>query len=151
VRAVIDTSSLVSLARAGLLDVLAACGLHFVLLGAVRGEAVESGLAHGHADAAAIEARIAGWSIEPGAVGASVDEMVLRAASTVGVLISNDLALGRRARNQGTSWLRTADLVLLAVAAGGLTRELGRSAMLSLRDAGRLAPLLAADYLAELS
>lgn len=147
----IDTSSLISLARAGLLDVLESCGLRFVLLDVVRIEAVEEGAAKGYADATAIRARIAGWPVDPVPAARSVDETVLRAAAEVGLVITNDLALGRRARNLGASWLRTADLVLLAAATGGLTREVAAAAIVSLRDAGRLAPVLAGAYLEELS
>ena len=139
------------MARAGLLDLLDTCGLTFVLIEPVRTEAVEQGMAHGHVDATAIESRIGSWRVEPVPLYATVDETVLRAASTAGVLISNDLALGRRARNLGTSWLRTADLIVLSMTAGRMTREMARSAVISLRDAGRATPMLATSYLEELS
>lgn len=55
--------------------------------------------------------------------------------------------LGRRARNLGVQWLRTADLLV----AGGLPVAEARAALVALRDSGRVTPALVDQYLEELS
>lgn len=67
-----------------------------------------------------------------------VDDAVLRVAQTVGGMLSNDLALGRRAANLGVTWLRTADLVMVCVRAGGLAPDHGLASLEALHDAGRI-------------
>ncbi len=81
---------------------------------------------------------------------ATADAAVLQSAKDIGVLVTNDLALGRRARNLGVAWLRTADLVILAVRVGGISRAEGVAAVAALRDARRITAELAEDYLEEL-
>nr|MDQ6948409.1 hypothetical protein [Actinomycetota bacterium] len=76
---------------------------------------------------------------------------VLAAARGVGTLITNDLALGRRARNLGVRWLRTADLVVFATRASTIGAGGARDAIVALRDAGRLSHELAVEYLEELA
>lgn len=150
--AIVDSSSLISLARAGLLQLLAHTVIRPVVLDAVRAEAVDAGQSGGHPDAAAIEAAIVGVSTkETDADLRSVDAMVLQAAREVGLLVANDLALGRRARNLGVRWLRTADLVLLLVATEALTDDDGRRAILALLDSGRITAELSDAYLEELT
>lgn len=150
--AIIDSSSLISLAHAGLLQILAHSAVQPVILDVVRAEAVDAGLAGGHPDAAAIEAAIVGLQEQevPRATDA-VDAAVLDAARGVGVLVANDLALGRRARNLGVRWLRTADLVVLLVATGALANDEGRRAILALLDSGRITAELSESYLEELA
>ena len=150
VRAVVDTSTLVSLARAGQLTVLDHVPASLVVLDVVVDEAVRDGRAHGHPDAAAIEAALAGRTITPAQAGPTVDGAVLHAATGAGMLLSNDLALGRRARNAGVRWLRTADLVILSHVTGGLDADQARAAVLALGDSGRLTADLTDAYLREL-
>lgn len=149
--AILDSSSLISLARAGLLQLLSHTAIRPMILDAVRAEAVDAGLSGGHPDAAAIEAAIVSMSTrEADADLQTVDAMVLDAAKRVGLLVANDLALGRRARNLGVRWLRTADLVVLSVATGALVKEEGRRAILALLDSGRMTAELSDAYLDEL-
>lgn len=150
-RAVVDTSTLVSLARAGHLGILELSGLTPVVLDVVHAEAVDAGRAGGHADAVAIEAAVAGHELNAVDPTGSVDARVLHAAASVGLLLTNDLALGRRARNLGVRWLRTADLVVLAHRSGQLQAPAARAVIVALRDAGRLTAALADAYVEELS
>ncbi len=116
----------------------------------VRAETVASGLASGHPDAAAIEAAIAplaGVETEP---AGSVDQAVLAAALGVGTLVSNDLALGRRAANLGVRWLRTADLLILCVKTGTVSQDDARAVLNALHAAGRLTSALLTSYLEEI-
>ncbi|MBM4246846.1 MAG: hypothetical protein FJ148_24145 [Deltaproteobacteria bacterium] len=147
--AVIDASSLISFARAGLLDLLRRVPFDLVLLAEVRAEAVTSGLVSGHADAAAIEAATRPLSVRASKAGSRrpVDAVVVEAATAAGLLIANDLALGRRARNLGAQWLRSADVVVLLADLGRIDRLLARAAVVALRDASRITPELAAAYL----
>src|SRR4051794_25042452 len=94
-----DSSSLISLARSGLLQLLSRVPVEAVILDVVAEESVDAGLAGGHADAAAIEEAIAGFTRRRADREVSADAAVLAAAREVGTLIANDLALGRRARN----------------------------------------------------
>lgn len=150
-RAVIDTASLISLARAGHLGLLVALPVDLVVLDVVLGEAVTEGLAGGHADAAAIESALSDLAVVTAARTTTVDAAVLSAAVDVGMLLSSDLALGRRARSAGARWLRTADLVILVHRLGRLDVEQSRAAVDALLHSGRLAPELARTYLEELS
>lgn len=149
--AVVDTSTLISLSRSGLLALLADAPFTPVILDVVHQEAVTSGLVGGHPDAAAIESALQGRPVEPsdGDRG-SADDRVLFAAAEIGVLIANDLALGRRARNLGAGWLRTADMVVWMVRDDRLPASAGTAAIVALRDAGRLTNELAERYLEEI-
>lgn len=146
-----DSSSLISLARSGLLPLLARLPLEPLILDVVAQESITEGLARGHADAAAIEAAIAGRALQESDRSVSIDTAVLTAARVAGTLVSNDLALGRRARNHGVRWLRTADLILLAFRTGSIAGPEARAGVLALRDALRITPELAADYLEDLA
>lgn len=148
--AVLDTSTLVSLARGGLLALLAEAPFSPVILDVVQDEAVRSGLAGGHPDAAAIEAALDGHPVEHTAQGGSADDRVLAAAAGVGLLISNDLALGRRARNLGVAWVRTSDVIIWMTRADRISASAGVAAITALRDAGRISEALADSYLEEL-
>lgn len=151
-RAVVDTSSLISLARSGHLGLLDVVPVELVVLDVVFGEAVADGLAGGHADAAAIESALSSLAaVRAAAPAATVDSAVLGAAIDAGMLLSNDLALGRRARNAGVRWLRTADLVVLAHRLGRLDVEQSRAVVDALLHSGRLTPELARTFLEELS
>lgn len=150
-RVVVDSSTWISLARSGLLPIVERVPVEPVVLDVVRAECVRGGLAGGHADAAVIETLFAGMETEAttGTTG-STDETVLGAARRVGALVTNDLALGRRARTLGLLWLRTADLVVWSVRVGNLSATEGRRAITALRAAGRLTDELAQDYIEEL-
>jgi hypothetical protein len=145
-----DSSSLISLARSGLLQLLSRVPVEAVILDVVAEESVDVGLAGGHADAVAIEEALAGLPRRRSDREVSADAAVLAAARVAGTLVANDLALGRRARNLGVRWLRTADLVVFAYRTSAIGADEGRAAIVALRDAGRLSPELAADYLEEL-
>lgn len=151
VRAVVDTSTWISCVRAGLLSLVDQCALDVVLLDVVHAEAVTAGVAGGYADATAVAAALRGRPMTAAAPATTPDAAVLQAAMESGLLVTNDLALGRRARNMGIGWLRTADLAILAVRAGGISPAEGRSAIAALRQAGRITPELAEDYLKELA
>ena len=65
-------------------------------------------------------------------------------------MITNDVALGRRALNLGVGWLRTADLVVVSARLNRITPERGRAALQSLHDSGRITPELLDAYRKEL-
>lgn len=81
----------------------------------------------------------------------TADEAVLDAAAQIGVLLTNDVALGRRAANLGVRWLRTADLVVLCVRASRLDTQGGFRALDALSSAGRISEQLLIDYRKEVS
>jgi rRNA-processing protein FCF1 len=148
--AVIDSSTLISLARTGLLPLLAQTPLVPIVLDVVWRETVDAGLAGSHPDLAAIETTISRLPVRPTPPSsAPVDAAVLAATREIGILVTNDLALGRRARNIGQRWLRTTDLIALAIDAGTLSAGEGRRAILALLDAGRITSELANAYLEE--
>lgn len=155
-RIAVDSSTLISLAWAGQLDLLSCSPVPLVVPDDVRREAVVEGLARGHPDAVAIE-----WAIKALPDGTSetgstptgsptVDHAVLEAGRVHGALLTNDLALGRRAANVGMRWLRTADLVVLCVRAGEVSKARGAAALRALRDARRITEDLLDAYLEEL-
>lgn len=147
----VDSSVLISLAWAGLLDLLHHCPLDLVVPEEVRQETVVAGLSHGHADAAAIEGAVKPLDSVSVPEARSVDEAVLHLGRTEGVLLTNDVALGRRAANLGANWLRTADLVVLCVRADRIERARGLAALAALFDAGRLTTELLDAYRTELA
>lgn len=149
-RAVVDSSTWISGARAGLLPLVDHCALEVITLDVVHAEVVTAGVAGGYADATAVEAALAGRPVTKAPAAATPDAAVLQAASEPGLLVTNDLALGRRARNMGIAWLRTADLVIFAVRTGAISAGEGSAAVTALRDAGRMTAGLAEDYLEEL-
>lgn len=116
----------------------------------VRHETVVQGIAEGHPDAAAIDAALKGFDVVPGQSAETVDAAVLRAAQKFGLLVSNDVGLGRRAASLGVSWLRTADLVLLCVRAGRIARDEARAALDGLAATGRITATLRGAYEEEL-
>ena len=150
-RAVIDTSSLISLAWAGQLDLLRALPLDVVVLDAGHPEGVVDGRARGYTDAGAIEQAIRVAERLVGSPHASVAEAVVVAGAAVGVVIANDQVLGRRSQNLGARWLRTADLVVLAERTGRIDHTRARGAIHALHAAGRITDQLKADYLAEIA
>lgn len=150
-RAVVDSSSWISLARSGLLGVLSTVDVEPVLLDVVRDECVRAGVAGGHADAAALETVMDRLETQvTTTAGEDADVVVLAGARPVGVLVTNDLALGRRARSAGLAWLRTADLVVLGARGGTMTPVQARRAVDALRASGRITTTMADDYLEEL-
>lgn len=149
--AVVDSSTLISLAWSGQLELLDCVRLRLVVPAEVRRETVEEGLALGYADAAAIERAIAELAITAQSSAGTVDAAVLEAGRAQGVLVTNDVALGRRAANLGIRWLRTADLVVLCVHAGSIGLQRGVAAVRALHSAGRLTEDLLHAYLRELT
>ena len=147
--AVVDSSFLISLARSGLLGLLGRLPFDLVWLDAVKRETVDAGVAGGHPDAAAIESATRGLAVRPagGAAASTVDAIVVEAAARAGLLVSNDLALGRRARNLGAHWLRTADVVVLLRETTAIDAGEACAAIAALRGAMRLSPELADAYL----
>jgi predicted nucleic acid-binding protein len=161
VRTAVDTSTLISLAWAGQLELLGRAPVELVVPDEVRQEAVVDGLARGYADAAAIEQAI---KTIPGSAPSratdartsademqSVDHAVLEAGRLHGALLTNDLALGRRAANLGVRWLRTADLVVLCVRSEQIDNDRGVAALKALHSAGRITEALLTAYLEDLS
>lgn len=114
-------------------------------------EAVEDGRAGGHADAAAIESAVEPLEIRASGQTGSVDERVLYLSRRVGLLITNDVSLGRRAANLGIGWLRTADLVLACFRLGAINTDRARAALQGLHGAGRITPELLEAYSKELT
>ncbi len=57
----------------------------------------------GYADATAVQTALAGRSVTESTAAATSDAAVLQSAMDIGVLVTNDLALGRRARNVGVA------------------------------------------------
>ncbi len=149
--AILDSSTLISLAWAGRLDVLAIAPLRFVVPDVVRSETITAGLAAGYPDATAIEAAASHMAEAATRPTARADDAVLEAARGVGVLIANDLTLGRRAQNVGVRWLRTPDVVVLCVRTERLDHARGRAALRALHGAGRITDELFDPYLEELS
>ncbi|MGH8899866.1 MAG: hypothetical protein ACRDZ4_23235 [Egibacteraceae bacterium] len=149
--AVIDSSTLISLAWSGLMTLLGDAPLELAVPDVVYRETVVEGLAHGHPDAAAIEAAVSGLPTLAIREANTADEAVLDAAVKVGALLTNDVGLGRRAANLGVRWLRTADLVVLCVRASRLDAQEGLSALEALYSAGRISEDLLIDYRKEVS
>jgi predicted nucleic acid-binding protein len=151
VYAVLDSSTLISLAWAGQLELLERVPLELVVPAEVVAETVAAGLDHGHPDAAAIETALKSVDVADPVAAATVDEAVLAVGRRHGLLVTNDLALGRRAANLSVRWLRTADLVVLCVRTGAVTATGGGAAIRALRSAGRITDGLARTYLKELT
>lgn len=145
-RAVVDSSSWISLARAGLLDVLRAASVEPVLLDVVHAEIVEEGRRGGHADAAVLAAAVADVPVITTTSGDRADARVLEGAKRTGVLIANDLALGRRARSLGAVWIRTADLIIVGVTEGSMSSAEGVEGLRALEASGRITTELADTY-----
>jgi predicted nucleic acid-binding protein len=156
VRIAVDSSTLISLAWAGQLELLRNTPVTLVVPHEVHQETVTEGVARGYPDAAAIEQAIKLIHGPAAAAPASkaemdtVDHAVLEAGRTHGALLTNDLALGRRAANLGVRWLRTADFVVLCVRIGTVDSDRGVAALKALRSAGRITDELLGAYLEEL-
>lgn len=151
-RAVVDSSTWISLARSGLLPVLGRVDLEPVVLDVVHDECIHAGMSGGHADAAVIQTAFEQLDVVATPAGSdNADAAVLHAARDVGALVTNDLALGRRARSLGLTWLRTADLIVWSARTAGTSPVAGRRAIEAMRAAGRLSEALAQDYLEELT
>lgn len=144
---IVDSSSLICLARAGLLDLLNRLPERPRILDVVWDEVVRAGRAGQHADAFAVQAVLGRESRQVSPVAPSVDQAVLEAALADGALLANDLTLGRRARNLGARWLRTADLVLLLYRAERRSRDEACHGIESLWSAGHISESLRHDYL----
>lgn len=145
-RAVVDSSTWISLARAGLLHVLNAAAVEPVLLDVVHAEIVGEGRRGGHADAAILAAAVAAVPVTATTSRDPADARVLEGAQWIGVLIANDLALGRRARTLGVAWIRTADLIIAGVKRGSMSSSDGAEAVRALEASGRITSELADAY-----
>lgn len=144
---VLDSSTLISLARAGLLPLLGALPFQLVVLDVVWDEVVVAGRAGMHADAVAIEQALAAWPRQEAPRARTIDEAVLLAAADDGALACNDLTLGRRARNLGARWVRTADLLVLLARSGATAHAEAASGVHALYSAGRISLQMRDDYL----
>jgi predicted nucleic acid-binding protein len=152
----VDSSTLISLAWAGQLELLSRTPVPLIVPTEVRHETVAEGLARGYPDAAAIEQAIKtipspATELDRPADSHPIDHAVLEAGRVHGALATNDLALGRRAANLGVQWLRTADLVVLCVRTSTVSKGRGVAALRALRSAGRLTEDLLNAYLEDLS
>lgn len=145
-----DSSTLISLARAGLLGLLDRLPTRPRILDVVWDEVVVQGRTGQHADAFAIESMLETETRHTSPAVSTVDQAVLLAAVADGVLLANDLTLGRRARSLGARWLRTADLLVMLVEAGSLSPDDARNGIESLRSAGRITDSLRDEYLERL-
>jgi rRNA-processing protein FCF1 len=150
VYAVLDSSTLISLAWSGHLQLLDDVPLDLVVPAEVVAETVDEGLDHGYADAAAIATAVKALTVAEPVGARTVDEAVLAVGRRHGLVVTNDLTLGRRAANVAVRWLRTADLVVLSVRTGHIGPDRGAAAVRALRSAGRLTDELARTYLEEL-
>lgn len=148
--AVLDSSTLISLAWAGQLSMVGLAPLDLVVPHEVWVETVEKGKDHGYPDAVAIDTVAAPIPRAPATGAGKPDEAVLIVAREHGTVLTNDLALGRRAANLGVRWLRTADLVVLCVRTGRLSSGEGIVVIRALHSAGRLTDELAVAYVEEL-
>jgi hypothetical protein len=138
---------MISLARAGLLQLLGRLSRRPRILDVVWEEVVVRGKASQHPDAFVIDAVLGGEPRDASPNAPTVDLAVLRAAAADGVLVANDLTLGRRARSLGARWLRSADLLVLLLEAGLATPEEARGGIDSLWSAGRITDSLRDEYL----
>lgn len=142
-----DSSTLISLARSGLLPLLDRLQVDIVLLDVVWDEVVVAGQAGQYADAVAIAAVLERYARRSAPSAHTVDDAVLLAAAEDGTLVCNDLTLGRRARNLGTRWLRTADLIVLLHRSGEASRIEATAGIEALIGAGRVTAELGIEYL----
>ncbi|PZR78047.1 MAG: hypothetical protein DLM65_14210 [Candidatus Aeolococcus gillhamiae] len=142
----VDSSTWISLARAGLLDILRTVSVDPVLVDVVHAEIVDEGRRGGYPDATALSAAVASIPQTPTSGSAPVDARILDAAQSIGMLIANDLALGRRARSLGIAWIRTADLVILAVKNRSMSAREGIEGLSALEASGRITQELADAY-----
>ena len=143
---VADSSTLISLARAGLLGVVSRLPFEVIVLDVVWDEVVVAGHSGGHADAIAIEHALEDRPRRQAPKATTVDQAVLSAALEDGVLVSNDLTLGRRARNLGARWVRTADLLVLLARTGTWSNGEAASGIEALFSAGRITEQMRDDY-----
>lgn len=134
------------MARAGLLPLLRVAAVDPVLLDVVQAEIVEEGRRGGYADAAVLTGAVAGIPLTITADRGSADSRVLDAAKETGMLIANDLALGRRARSLGVAWIRTADLIILGVRRGSMSQREAMEGLSALEATGRITSGLADAY-----
>lgn len=148
--AVIDSSALISLSRAGLLHLVDRLPFSLFVMEVVWDEVVTAGLAAGYPDAAAVESALAGTRVRPSRHSGPADRAVLEASRRATLLLCNDQALGRRARNIGVRWLRTVDVVRVLHDLGLVSPTEARGAVVALRDALRITPALAREHLKEI-
>lgn len=143
VKAVLDTSFLISFSRIDRLELLREPDWELVAPRVVYHEAVEEGLKEGYPDAAEIARSFDRGHIEVlesrGAAGRSADEEVLRLAQEEGaILYSDDRGLLRRAARSGLRTVSSPDFLLVLHRGGRLTAEGYRSLLLRLRAEGRI-------------
>jgi rRNA-processing protein FCF1 len=143
---IVDSSTVISLARAGLLPALSRSPIEPVLLDVVWEEVVVAGRSGQHADAVAIEQALSDRARQRAPVANTVDEAVLLAALDDGTLACNDATLGRRARNLGVRWIRTADLLVLLARSGAATTVEAVGGIDALFNAGRISDAMRDEY-----
>lgn len=146
-----DSSTLISLARAGLLPLIARLPVDVVVLDVVWDEVVVGGRAGQHADATAIAEALGDRPLQTAPTAHTVDDAVVLAAAADGALACNDMTLGRRARNLGARWLRTADLLVLLERSGAANPTESTAGIEALYHAGRITDHLRVEYLEVLS
>lgn len=149
-QAVFDSSTLISLAWSGQLSLLQHIPVDPLIIDSVYAETVTDGLDSGHPDAAAIESALQVTERRRDPASGTVDEMVVAAAQEVGVVVTNDAVIGRRAATVGARWLRTADLFILALANETIDRDVCRAAIEALYGTGRITEALRTAYLKEM-
>jgi hypothetical protein len=145
-----DSSSLISLARAGLLGLLDRLPERPRILDVVWDEVVVKGKASQHPDAFVLEAALRTQPRDTSPNAPTIDQAVLEAATADGILVANDRTLGRRARSMGARWLRSADLLVLLASRRSCSRQEARNGVESLWSAGRITESLRDEYLERL-
>ncbi|MGQ0743504.1 MAG: hypothetical protein ACT4OS_04045 [Acidimicrobiales bacterium] len=144
---IIDSSTLISMARAGLLPLLPLLPHEVVILDVVWNEVVVSGRAGNHPDAVPIAQALADSVLKVTPAARTVDAAVLAAAAADGTLACNDAVLGRRARSLGARWLRSADLLVLLLRLERITPATAASGIQSLFFANRITAQLRDQYM----
>lgn len=150
-KAVLDTSFLISFSRIGHLELLRGPDWDLIAPQAVYREAVEEGLNEGYPDAAEIARFFDRGYIEvlesPDAIERRADEEVLELAQEEGaILCSDDRGLLRRAQRAGLRTVSSPDLLFMLHRGGRHTFAGYRSLLLQLRAEGRIDRLTMERY-----
>jgi len=143
VKAVLDTSFLVSLGRIEQLELLREPTWELIVPQEVYREAIEEGLKEGYPDVAKIARFFRQGYIEvvesKKATGQRADEVVLGLAQEKdAILCTDDRGLGRRARRSGLRTISSPDFLFMLRKGGRLTSEGYRMLLLRLAAEGRI-------------